>query len=141
MMNPSTAAQAFVDYQNWILDGIPRELGVEGWFSRGDTLGQIHVQFHGMWNGPKGDALDNALRPLLSKLPAPRFNNLEGDGTFIDALRLRSGGSLDTSKPDTPSAFYAKSLMTPESEVISPNASLNWMNYLANEGFTTSTVC
>lgn len=130
-----TAANAFIAWQEYIVTDIPSELGIEAVLTRGSQAGLVSFSVTGGWYGGSEEALNVILEPFLSEVPAYSSRTISGDGTYIDTVRVLSGGT--TYPNDT---FYAKSLMTPESEPMSLEASTAFITYLANQGFTSRTV-
>jgi hypothetical protein len=94
----------------------------------------------GGWYGAK-TALTATLQPFLKNMPAPEWSENHGNGTYIDSAKFLGDGSLSTTNPDITDNFYAKSLMTPASVPMTEAATVAYMKYLANDGFTTSFVC
>jgi len=135
-ISASTSALAAV--QRFALTNPPNELGLEVVFGSGSPSGQVSFQLHGGWYGPESD-LQAVLQPLLSTLPSPQWSNLY-PGSYLDSARSLAGGSLNTSGPQTPDTFYAKSLITPKAAPMTESALQALMTYLANQGASTRLV-
>ncbi|KAJ7034137.1 glucooligosaccharide oxidase [Mycena alexandri] len=132
----TTAAQAISDYQVFV-NNIPQELGLAVEWNRGNASGFVTLEFGGAWYGAEGQ-VESVLQPFLSKLPTPSFGSLLGNGTWIDNIATLAQGPLDTSlAPDTNATFYVKSLVTPQEAPMDDNTLLQFMKYLATEGFST----
>ncbi|KAL0570946.1 hypothetical protein V5O48_011016 [Marasmius crinis-equi] len=142
-LTADAAAQAFVDYQSFVLDttDLPPELGVSLTLTKSNTSGHVAFSLGGGWYG-EPDKLDGVWKPLLDKLPDPASYERMGNGTWMDAVEFGArvtGSSLDTLRMPSPSdLFYSKSLMTSEGSPSTGEAALSLMRYLSNEGFRSN---
>ncbi|KAF8955654.1 glucooligosaccharide oxidase [Flammula alnicola] len=132
------AAAALSSYQDFVLTAnLPPEFGAEIVLTRGNVQGHVTVGLAGGWYAPL-DQLNATLKPFFDRMPPPRAESFDTGDYLHSAVNL-AGGSLDTtSQPDNTDTFYAKSLMTPESQPMSDRALEALMEVIANEGFTTS---
>ncbi|KAG6829565.1 hypothetical protein H0H92_004112 [Tricholoma furcatifolium] len=137
-MNADDAVQALSAYQSFVQTNIPDYFGMEVNIGRGSSAGTISFTLVGGWYAPVS-GLNSTLGPLLAQLPPGPTTSLQ-TGTYLDSVRILAGGSLDVSSPDTHDTFYAKSLMTPESEPMNEQALTAFVGYLANQGFSSPTV-
>ncbi|KIY64917.1 Glucooligosaccharide oxidase [Cylindrobasidium torrendii FP15055 ss-10] len=140
-LNPSDAANFLIEYQNFLLTDIPAELGsglvLGPWASSQDN---IYLSLSGGWYGESEEALNDVLKPFLDKVPEPTSRRISGDGTYIGSVTELGGGSLNThDAKDTTDTFYAKSLMTPESDLITLEAATAFMEYLVDRGYNSGT--
>ncbi|KAG5715384.1 hypothetical protein E4T56_gene8249 [Termitomyces sp. T112] len=134
-LNVTAAAQGLAAFQSFVQTNIPGYLGGEINLSRGPSAGTITFELLGGWYAPI-EGLNATLMPLLSQLPN-RPRTLIQTGTYLNSATILAGGSLDTERPDGHDTFYAKSLMTPESSPISDKALFAFVQYIANQGFTS----
>ncbi|KAG6898971.1 hypothetical protein C0993_002150, partial [Termitomyces sp. T159_Od127] len=135
-LNVSAAAQGLAAFQAFAETDIPAHFGGEINLSRGSSSGTVTFELLGGWYAPV-EGLNSTLAPLLSQMPDGPKTSLQ-TGTYLNSSMILAGQSLDTtSAPDGHDTFYAKSLMTPESEPISEKALLAFVQYIANEGFTS----
>lgn len=139
-LSASRAADALGYFQSFVETDLPAEFGAELVLSKGGKSGNVSFGLTGGWYGAKS-ALDSVLKPFLSQMPKPSSGTLQGNGTYIDTVRVLAGEPLDTTAtPDENDTFYVKSLMTPEDQPMTKNARLAFMTYLSKEGFATTTV-
>lgn len=138
-------AGQYLDYfQTFSLSGPPSAWAGELIIGKGEQQGQVTFDLRGAWYG--GGDLANAtaaIQPFLNMMPKPGSVAHYGDGTYIGSVIALAGDSpLNTStKTERKNTFYTKSLMTPESDPMSLEASTAFMEYLANKGFSSDTVC
>lgn len=130
----AAATTALNSYQEFAASNIPKELGIELLLGKGDSKGSVSFSFTGVWYGGP-DELASVLQPLLDKM-GPEDSQTSTPGTYLDSATTIAGGSLDTGDggPGS-SAFYAKSLVTPEAMPMTSEAHEAFMTYVANEGF------
>lgn len=140
-MSVSDAANGIAAFQSFVQTNIPPEFGAEITLGRGSASGRVSFLLIGGWYG-QATALNATVAPLLAQLPSNPAVTLNV-GTYINSVQVLAGSqSLDTTTgPDTHDTFYAKSLMTPASSPMSTAAITAFMNYLGNEGFSSTTVC
>ncbi|CAK5265476.1 unnamed protein product [Mycena citricolor] len=119
--NPQLAPAAFAKvmgaYQTWAAT-VPKQMGIEAniWDS-GKT-----IELGGYYMGPL-DQFNATFTPLLKAAGEPNGRYVQ-ERSWIDALVEVNGGSpLSTiGKPEMHSTFYAKSLVVPTANPLSPNA-------------------
>lgn len=135
----AAATTALNSYQEFAASNIPKELGIELLLGKGDSKGSVSFSFTGVWYGGP-DELASVLQPLLDKM-GPEDSQTSTPGTYLDSATTIAGGSLDTGDggPGS-SAFYAKSLVTPEAMPMTSEAHEAFMTYVANEGFDVEVV-
>ncbi|KAE9389963.1 glucooligosaccharide oxidase [Gymnopus androsaceus JB14] len=135
------AGQYLYSFQNFSLSGPPSALAGELVLSRGSEEGQVTFALTAAWYGDGDeDSANSAIQPFLDVMPTPTSSQILGDGSYIDSVSVLGGTTLDTSEaPDITDTFYAKSIMTPESEPMTLEACTSFMQYLATEGFTSNT--
>lgn len=137
----SDAASAFVAFQNYLFSDIEAAIGFEIVLTAGSEEGIVGFGLAGGYYGESEATLNATLAPLLKKLPPYSWSSLDGDGTYIGSVMELAGGTLNTHTAlDVNDTFYAKSLMTPESEIINLKAATAFMEFLATEGFNSETV-
>ncbi|KAL0563368.1 hypothetical protein V5O48_018700, partial [Marasmius crinis-equi] len=141
-LDAEAAGQALFDLQSFFLDtkDLPSEYGGTVIFQKGGAAGKVAFTFAGGWYGETGK-LQSIIKPFLDKLPQPSNTSLPmaGNGTYIDAVKILAGGSLDLTQPETPDTFYTKSLMTPEGQPMTREAARSFVNYISDEGFRSGT--
>lgn len=138
-LDVTDASNAIASFQSFVQTDIPSEFGAEIDLGRGSSSGYLSFQLVGGWYGAHDD-LSSVLAPLLAQLP-PNPQVQLTPGTYINSVAYLAGsGGLDTSNPDTPDTFYAKSLLTPASSPMSSAAINAFISYLANQGYTSDTV-
>lgn len=137
-LSVSDAANAFASFQSFVQTDIPPELGTEVDLNKGTAPGRVSFLVTGGWYGPAAN-LNATLAPLLANLPSNPAVTLK-PGSYIDSVQVLAGSqSIDTTQgPDTHNTFYAKSLMTPASSPMSTTAITALMNYIGNEGYSSS---
>ncbi|KAF8912275.1 hypothetical protein CPB85DRAFT_1455042 [Mucidula mucida] len=139
-LNATAAGAAFVSFQNFLFTDIPSEIGMELVLTRGSESGLVQFGLTGGYYGESEATLDATLEPLLSQLPPYDSRTLSGDGTYLGTVSVLGDGTVSThDAKDGTDTFYAKSLMTPESEIITLEAATAFMTYLANEGYESGT--
>lgn len=106
----------------------------------GSSRGRVYMGLTGGWYAA-ADQLESVMRPLLQRLPKPGSKKLTV-GSYIDSVEYLGGlGTLNTTgSPDSTDTFYAKSLMTPQANPMGERARTAFMNYLATDKYSTSTV-
>ena len=137
-LDAADAANGIAAFQTFVQSDIPPQFGGEINLLKGSVPGTVYFELLGGWYGPENKLAD-VLSPLLAQLPENPQVNLTS-GTYLNSVMYLSGGSLNTTQPDTPNTFYAKSLMTPQSSPMSTKAINAFINYLANEGQNSTTV-
>ena len=139
-LSAADAAKAAQQFQKFVQGNIPQEIGLELTIEKGSSNGRVSFILVGGWYGP-ADQFNAVIDPYLANLPPPSEKSVT-PGTYIESVEnLGSIGRLKTTGiPDSRNAFYAKSLMTPETSPMSISALNAFMNYLGNEGFTANTV-
>ncbi|KAF8996574.1 glucooligosaccharide oxidase [Hymenopellis radicata] len=139
-LNATAAGAAFVSFENFLFTDIPPEIGMELVLYRGSESGLVGISLSGGYYGESEATLDATLAPLLAQLPPYDSRTLSGDGTYIGTVSVLGDGTISThNAKDVNDTFYAKSLMTPESEIITLEAATAFMTYLANEGYESGT--
>jgi len=144
------ASNALLEFQTYALshsNGPPSHLGAEIVLGKGTNKGSVYFELTGAWYGSVkdnqgNDVFDSILAPFLSKLPRPVQRTRSGDGTYIGSVRELGGGAslVTAAAPDIHDTFYAKSMMVPEDQPLSGQASLEFMARLARDGFDSATV-
>ncbi|KAF9254787.1 hypothetical protein L218DRAFT_992166 [Marasmius fiardii PR-910] len=143
-LSASDAATALKVFQNFSLTAdLPSQLTADVNLGRGSQRGFVSFRVSGGWYSSSPDktenekALNASLAPLLKSLPPPTGSSREGNGTYINTVEILSNSDkgLDTSTVEGNDTFYAKSLMTPESQPMNDEACLSFMTYLADDGF------
>ena len=138
-LNVDDSVKALAAYQAFCQTNLSTALGIRHELRRGTKYGFVNNSITGTWFGSKND-FDAVLYPLLKNLP-PSDYSFVSNGTYMDSLIYHSDkGSLDTSKPDHPDTFYAKSLVVPQDTPLTVNALTDLSKTLATEGFSSSTV-
>lgn len=138
-LNVADATKGISAFQSFVQTNIPVEFGAEINLGRGSASGRVSLTVTGGWYGPAGK-LNATIAPLLSQLP-PNPQTTLNVGTYINSVQFFAGSQpLDTTQmPDRHDTFYAKSLMTPQSSPMSSAAINAFMNYLAYQGFVSTT--
>lgn len=141
-MTAATASDVLDAYQSFSLGNVPPGFGSELLLSKGSTKGRVSITLQGVWFGA-ANAFDDTIDPLLKKINERPQSRHKKAGTYIDSVAFfgEAGGRLNTTGiPDEHSAFYVKSLLTPESQPMTRTSQRAFMDYLANEGFTSAVV-
>ncbi|KAF8221443.1 glucooligosaccharide oxidase [Tricholoma matsutake] len=136
------AANSLAAFQSFVQTNIPPEFGPYFNLSRGSAPGRVGVQLRGGWYGPAG-GLNSTIDPLLSQLP-PSPRTLVNVGNYINSVQTfghdAGNPNINTSGvPDFHDTFYTKCIMTPEDSPMSNSALTAFMNYLGNEGVSSTT--
>lgn len=122
---------------------IPIDLGGEVVLLKGSAPGRVGVWWFGGYYGPFA-SFNSTVNPFLETFPRPpdSTNVTQGDWlTGLEAVSFGVGALNTTTAPDTSSGFYAKSLMTPEGELMSGEAMRDLMDYLGNVAYLSDYVC
>ncbi|KAF9263809.1 FAD-binding domain-containing protein [Marasmius fiardii PR-910] len=131
----SAALQVFQSYPQQ--NSLAAELGLEIVLGSGGG-GTLSFTIQGGYYGSDGRAgIQRLMTPFISAMNLPGTSlNVQGDGTYIDTVRIlaEEDGGLDMDGPDMTDTFYARSIIVPENEVLSKQASDSFMNYLATHG-------
>jgi hypothetical protein len=140
-LSVAEASKGIDAFQSFVQTNIPQEFGAEINLGKGSAAGRVSFTIVGGWYAPPSK-LNATIAPLLAQLPNNPKVTLDV-GTYINSVQVLAGSqSLNTTTaPDVHDTFYAKSLMTPASSPMSTAAITAFMNYLANEGFASTTVC
>ncbi|KAJ7584139.1 glucooligosaccharide oxidase [Mycena floridula] len=118
-------------------DVIPLELGGEVVLVRGSSIGHVQVWWFGGYYGPIAN-FNATVSPFLSLFPEPPTPAFITSGDWLSGLEAVSFGvgPLNTSTaPDPSSAFYAKSLMTPEETPMTQEAMGALLHYLGYDAY------
>jgi len=135
-VTPAQASSIILQYQTFGRSHAPAALGTGLELRKGSKAGVLKLHIGAIYIG-NADTFTNSVMPvLLNQLPKPSKTELVNKN-WIDTLAFLAGGSIDTSKPDTPDAFFAKSIMTPSDQLLTSSAVTYWTNYLANTGFSS----
>jgi hypothetical protein len=138
-LNVEASVSALAAYQTFCQTNVSTALGIRHELRRGTKYGYVNHSITGTWFGDK-NAFKSIMEPLLSHLPS-NYDSHVSNGTYMDSLIYFSDkGTLDTSQPDHPDTFYAKSLVVPEDTPMSVNALTDLSKTLAHEGFKSNTV-
>ena len=138
-LSVADAANATLQFQNYVQTNIPQEFGAELVIGAGSASGRVSFGLTGGWYAP-AEQLTDVIAPLLAALPTPSSASVQ-NGTYINSVQILGGSTLNTSTaPDVHDTFYAKSLMTPEASPMTEEALNAFMSYLGNEGFTADSV-
>ncbi|KAF8421205.1 hypothetical protein EV426DRAFT_637805 [Tirmania nivea] len=109
----------------------PKELGLRLFFNN-DTF-----QVYGVYWGPKSK-WEKAIAPLLTRLPnAGRVPSVPGQEMewLPTLIRLNNGGQLEQPlNYDMHETFFAKSIVTPENDLLDEATVRNFFTYLATDG-------
>ena len=134
ILNAQKSVQALVAFQYRSLHfNVPKELGIEHQMKVGPQQGTLNVTVTGSWYGAPAD-FENVINPLLEYYPSDRIQIVKV-GTYLDSLILQSDEkTLNTSKPNDPDSFYAKSLVVPEDYPLSFHAISNLTDVLVKNG-------
>lgn len=141
-MSYEGAAASLVKFQEYAMTDILAEFGAEVVLTKGGEAGNVTFAITGGFFGESEAALNKTFAPFLAVMPPPTNIRYTGNGTWISALEDLGGGVLDThtAGPDGTNTFYAKSLMTPQDDLMTYKASEAFMKYLAYEGYASDTV-
>ncbi len=141
-MTVATASSFLDTYQSFSLGRVSPGFGSELLLTKGSKKGRVNVVLEGAWFGP-AKSFDSIINPLLKKIGQKPQNQQIKPGTFIESVAFFGGkdGRLNTSSvPDGHGTFYVKSLSTPEGQPMTQESQKAFMEYLANEGFTSKLV-
>lgn len=140
-LSATDASNGIDAFHSFIQTNIPPEFGAEINFGKGSVSGKVSFTLAGGWYGA-ANKFNAVISPLLAKLPKNPRKSLNV-GTYINSVKVLAGSqSLNTSTaPDVHDTFYVKSIMTPASSPMSSASIRAFTNYLAQEGFSSTTVC
>ena len=128
------SAETLLAFQSWSLhSNVPKELGIEHQLRAGPQQGTLIVTVTGSWYGAPAN-FQSVINPLLADYPSNPHQDVRVV-SYLESLIIQSDkGTLDTSKPDIPDSFYAKSLVVPEDNPMSPLAVSNLIDVLIKSG-------
>lgn len=130
---------AISQFQNFTHNSIPSTFGGELVLNKGLEEGAIKVELFGGYWGTH-DSLNATLAPYLDTMPEPDAVSVV-QGTWFEGLESWVYLPLNTTNTtDSPDTFYAKSVLAPETDLLTDDAIESFVTYLAHEGFTTNTV-
>ncbi|KZT64087.1 Glucooligosaccharide oxidase [Daedalea quercina L-15889] len=131
---PNQTMAAISAYQNLSLSSsIPAEIGFELNLRKGNSRGDIRVDFLGSYYGAP-ENFSAIVQPFLDAMPTPPLNTTVENTTWIEHLKLLADGP-----PRLNDTFYAKSLMTPSNVTMSQEAITAFVTQMSTEGWDTST--
>ncbi|SCV73739.1 BQ2448_6169 [Microbotryum intermedium] len=133
-LSPETMTQAFLAFQSWGKNSSPPELGIQFVVGANGSL-----DISGLYYGA-GDAFTNMMAPFVASLPSGVSPTINYTMSWIDSLISAAQGQALSSKgqQDTKDCFYAKSLMTPDSDqLITAEAANAFFSYLQNTDTVT----
>ncbi|KAF9447904.1 Glucooligosaccharide oxidase [Macrolepiota fuliginosa MF-IS2] len=137
---PAASASNVLDiYQTFSLGKVPLGFGSELLLSKGNKKGRVSVTLQGVWFG-SAKTFNGVITPLLGKISQKPQTQQVQSGTYIDSVAFfgdKDGKLNTTGIPDDHSAFYVKSLLTPEGQPMTQSSQRAFMEYLANEGITS----
>ena len=133
-LNAQNSAQVLFAFQSWSLSSdVPKELGIEHQIGFGPQRETLNIIVTGSWYGAPAD-FENVINPLLGRYPENPSQDVRVV-SYLENLIIQSDkGTLDTSKPDKPDSFYAKSLVVPEDHPMSFDAISILMDLLVKDG-------
>ncbi|KAK0206912.1 glucooligosaccharide oxidase [Desarmillaria ectypa] len=137
-LDSSAAAAALYKFQEYVMTDIRPQFGAEVNIGKGNSEGSVSFVLTGGWYGESVDALQSILAPFLQSMPSAS-GKYSGNGTYISTVKVLSSGVVNTKATGPDTAFYVKSLTTPEDQPISLEALEVYMKYLAYEGYASDT--
>jgi hypothetical protein len=140
-LSVADACKGLSAFQSFVQTEIPAEFGVNLAVGPGSAAGRVSFFMIGSWYKDLSE-LNATIAPLLSQFPNSTHTTLD-TGSYIHNLLVMAKHNGSPSLSNTtldPVAFYDKSIMTPESSPMSPRAIAAFMNYLANEAFSSKMV-
>ncbi|KIJ26036.1 Glucooligosaccharide oxidase [Sphaerobolus stellatus SS14] len=118
--------------------GQPELLAMSVDFGAGSAQGEVTLSFGGNWYGNGGSAeARGVLGGLLEGLGSAWVIEMHEVGWIEGLIELAGKTTLDTSAPDVPDNFFAKSLVTTEPSAV--DAVEKFVGYLATQGQTSDT--
>ncbi|SCZ88339.1 BZ3500_MvSof-1268-A1-R1_Chr10-2g02924 [Microbotryum saponariae] len=133
-LSPAAMTQAFLAFQAWGKNSSPPELGIQAVIGANGSL-----DLSGLYYG-SGENFTNLMDPFVASLPSGVSPAINYTMSWIDSLVVAAQGQALSSKgqQDTRDCFYAKSLMTPDSDqLITEEAANAFFSYLQNTETTT----
>lgn len=138
-LNIEAAAKALQWYHDFAASNPSEKLGIELLLGKGESRGHVSFSFTGVWYGPHDD-LATTLQPLLTLMGPEDWKDLI-PGSYLDSAIKLAGGSLEVGEGGAgDSAFYAKSLVTPQDAPMTQAAQAAFITYIANEGYDVNVV-
>ncbi|SCV73740.1 BQ2448_6170 [Microbotryum intermedium] len=123
-----TMTQAFLAYQKWGKESLPSNLGITYAIHPGGML-----EISGVYYGT-GEAFTQLMAPFEASLPSGVSTSINCTMSWIDSLQALAGSqALSTQGQNdyVSNSFYAKSLMTPDSDqLITEDAAKAYFTYL-----------
>jgi len=133
-LNAENSAQVLFAFQSWSLhSNVPKELGIEHAMRFGSQQETLTIIVTGSWYGAPAD-FANVINPLLAHYPSNCSQDVRVVSYLENLIIQTYSGTLDTSKPDKPDSFYAKSLVVPEDHPMSFDAISKLTDVLVKNG-------
>jgi hypothetical protein len=134
-LDTNASISIFEEYQNFVTSPkLPANVGFDFGILPGASKGSLLIFLLGEFYGPVAD-FNKTMAPFWAAVPTPDIANVTS-GTWIEAMEAVAVGPFNTSSaPVMRDAFYAKSLMTPQSTPISKPAIRDLITFCANEAF------
>jgi len=138
--NAADAASSFNLYQNFTANSVNSAWGSVLNVFKGSQSNTMKLSLSATYLGSQSD-FTNLIQPLLNNFPSGSYTPSVKSYKWIDAVQTLAGSqSLNTaSAKDYTDTFYAKSVMTPSSQLVSSDAWTSFANYLANQGSASDT--
>ena len=133
-LNAQDSAHILFAFQSWSLHSdVPKELGIEHAMRIGSQRETLTIIVTGSWYGAPA-AFENVINPLLAHYPSNCSQDVRVVSYLENLIIQTYRGTLDTSQPDNPDSFYAKSLVAPEDHPMSFDAISKLTDLLVKSG-------
>ncbi|KAG8927773.1 hypothetical protein FRC02_007783 [Tulasnella sp. 418] len=100
-----------------------------------DQAGSVSFKFYGSFYGEESE-FTSTIQPFINMLPgSPQLTH--NSFNWIDGL-VAITGPLDTSKPEDPNTFFAKSILIRPESLLSNDSWSSWVDYMTSTSTTLS---
>ncbi|KAH9815839.1 hypothetical protein DFH28DRAFT_1125879 [Melampsora americana] len=143
-LNQAESANALIKFQDFCQSDLPSQLGMGAFFQRGNQTGLLKFVFVGAWHGDTTN-FTMTIKPFLDLMPTPmtrltkKRDWLAGVQSMAAVTNQEALLSSNMDGTDAYDTFYAKSLTTPQSTLLSNSSIQALTKYLSSEGWKTDT--
>jgi len=138
--NAADTASIMSLYQNFTASSVNSAWGSVLNIFKGSQSNTLKISLSATYLGSQSD-FTNLIQPLLNKFPSGSYTPTVKSYAWIDAVQALAGSqSINTaSAKDYTDTFYAKSIMTPSSQLVTNDAWNAFTTYLASQGSASNT--
>lgn len=142
--DPSVATRQLLAFQSFAASpSIPSNLGLQYTIDTLEGPERFSTKIHGVYYGPLSD-FHSLFEPFVQELPVQPSNTDVRQLGYLDSLQVLAAPQdlYNTQKaPEYRDEFFAKSIMTPQEQLLTEEAVGNLFDYLYAKGKRSDTVC